>query len=397
MSNQNSLVIRYGELGLKGGNRNTFEHALCDNLKVALKDVPGFKTSRQRGRITCNADIDLAPFAERASKVFGITSVSPATTTYLDADLIVARTIECVSEALINDFAGRDEVSFRITVKRANKQFPLRSRELTQKIAEAILPLHPQLKVDLQNAELNLEVDIREELASVFARRHKGYGGLPVGSMGRGMCLLSGGIDSPVAAWMCMKRGMRMEFISFYSFPHVGPQTREKIIRLAEKVGEYQPRTILHMIPFAPYQEAIRDNCPASYRTVLYRRAMQRIATAMAKRNRCKALITGESLGQVASQTMQNIAAIEDASGLPVLRPLIGMDKTEAIELAKRIGTFELSTQPVPDCCTVFQPESPVIHGSAAEAQLAEADLDISNLTYAAVTGAEKLEFPERS
>ena len=195
MSNQNSLVIRYGELGLKGGNRNTFEHALCDNLKSALKDVPGFKTSRQRGRITCNADIDLAPFAERASKVFGITSVSPATTTYLDADLIVARTIECVGEALINDFAGRDEVPFRITVKRANKQFPLRSRELTQKIAEAVLPLHPQLKVDLQNAELNLEVDIREELASVFARRHKGYGGLPVGSMGRGMCLLSGGID----------------------------------------------------------------------------------------------------------------------------------------------------------------------------------------------------------
>lgn len=397
MSNPNSLVIRYGELGLKGGNRTTFEHTLCDNLKAALHDVPDLKIGRQRGRITCHASIDLTPYAERAAKVFGITSVSPATTTYLDPELIIARAVECVAEALANNFAGRDEVSFRITVKRANKQFPLRSRDLTQQIAEAVLPAFPQLKVDLHNAELNLEVDIREELASVFARRYKGYGGLPVGSMGRGMCLLSGGIDSPVAAWMCMKRGLRMEFISFYSFPHVGPQTREKIIQLAERIAEYQPRTILHMVPFAAYQEAIRDNCPASYRTVLYRRAMQRIATAMAKRNRCKALITGESLGQVASQTMQNIAAIEDASGLPVLRPLIGMDKVEAIELAKRIGTFELSILPVPDCCTVFQPESPVIHGSAAEAQLAEANLDIATLTYEAVIGAEKLEFPERS
>jgi thiamine biosynthesis protein ThiI len=213
--------------------------------------------------------------------------------------------------------------------------------------------------------------------------------------MGRVHCLLSGGIDSPVAAWLCMKRGMRVEFVSFYSFPHVGPQSREKMIKLAAELSKWQPRTVLHMVPFADYQTAIRDHCPEPYRTILYRRAMQRIASRIAFRRKGKALVTGESVGQVASQTLENMRVIEDASDLPVLRPLVTYDKVEAIALARKIGTYELSTLPAPDCCTVFQPESPIIYGRVAEAQQAESALDIDSLTTEALKGTERIQFPE--
>jgi thiamine biosynthesis protein ThiI len=395
MNKKSTLLVRYGEIGLKGGNRPAFERALCENLKSALGPLPGLIALRRRGRILLEADVDLVPHMQRASQVFGVTSLSPVDKLYLDPEAIIARAALVLADAIQKDFVGREQVLFRISVNRGNKSFPTTSMQFTQEIASVVLPLHPQLKVDLKNAELNLEVDIREEEALVFARRVKGPGGLPSGTMGRGLTLLSGGIDSPVAAWMMMKRGMRMEFVSFYSFPHVGPQTREKIIRIAEKIGEWQPRTVLHMVPFTAYQEAIRDSCPARYRTVLYRRAMQRIASLIAARRKLRALVTGESLGQVASQTMQNMTVIEEASRIPVLRPLIGMDKTEAIDRARNIGTYQLSTLPAPDCCTVFQPQSPVIFGRLEEALEAEQALDIGTLTFQAVKGAEKLELPE--
>ena len=397
MSKKSTLLVRYGEIGLKGGNRPAFERALCANLKSALGPLPGLTAIRRRGRILIEADIDLKAHIGRASQVFGVTSLSPVDKLYLDAEAIKQRAVEIVEESLQQDFAGREQVSFRITVNRGNKAFPKRSKELTLELADLILPPNPVLKVQLKNAELILEVDIREEEALVFARRYAGPAGLPVGSMGRGLTLLSGGIDSPVAAWMMMKRGMRMEFVSFYSFPHTGPQSREKIIRLAEELGQWQPRTVLHMVPFAAYQEAIRDCCPEPYRTVLYRRAMQRIASLVAARRKCRALVTGESLGQVASQTMQNMTVIEEASRIPVLRPLIGMDKTEAISMARNIGTYQLSTLPAPDCCTVFQPESPIIFGRLEDALKAEEALDIKTLTFQAVKGAEKLELPEEA
>ncbi|MCP4093047.1 MAG: tRNA 4-thiouridine(8) synthase ThiI [Planctomycetes bacterium] len=395
MNQKSTLLVRYGEIGLKGGNRPAFERALCANLKSALGPLPGLITLRRRGRILVEADVDLKAHIARAAQVFGVTSLSPADKLYLDAEAIKKRAAELVQESLQQHFAGREQVTFRITVNRGNKAFPKTSLQLTLELADLVLPANPSLKVQLKGAELTLEVDIREEEALVFARRHAGPAGLPVGSMGRGLTLLSGGIDSPVAAWMMMKRGMRMEFVSFYSFPHTGPQSREKIIRLAEELGQWQPRTVLHMVPFAAYQEAIRDTCPEPYRTVLYRRAMQRIASLVAARRKCRALVTGESLGQVASQTMQNMAVIEEASRIPVLRPLIGMDKTEAITMARNIGTYKLSTLPAPDCCTVFQPESPIIFGRLEDALKAEEALDIETLTFQAVKGAEKLELPE--
>ena len=396
MSNRTSvappvLLVRYGEIGLKGGNRGLFERALCANLKDALGPLPGLRTRRLRGRILIEAQVDLSPYAARTTKVFGVVSVSAAEVMPLDVEALCARAPEVVGEALALDHPGEGPVRFRLTVNRPNKRFPLRSAALVDRLAEAVLPAHPRLTVDLQHAEMNLEVDIREDRLLLFLRRLPGPGGLPVGSTGRGLCLLSGGIDSPVAAWMCMKRGMRMEFVSFYSFPHVGPQSREKIIRLGEVLAEWQPKTRLHVVPFAAMQEAIRDHCPEAYRTVLYRRAMQRMASLVAGRHHCRVLVTGESLGQVASQTLSNLRTIEDASRLPVLRPLIGLDKTEVIAMARRIGTYPLSTLPAPDCCTVFQPEKPVIHGRIEEAIAAESALDLDRLTLDAVRATESL------
>ncbi|MFK5957175.1 MAG: tRNA uracil 4-sulfurtransferase ThiI [Planctomycetota bacterium] len=395
MTDSFTLLIRYGELGLKGGNRHIFENALCHNLKAALGPLPGLKTQRVRGRILVHADVPLEDHVERAAQVFGVTSASPVISVYLDHDLMVKAAMEQLDRSMAEDFPGQDKIPFRVTVNRSNKSFPYRSRAMVLTLADLALTKYDALQVNLKHAELELEVDIREEQALIFARRIQGPGGLPVGTLGRGMTLLSGGIDSPVAAWMGMKRGLRMEFISFYSFPHTGPQSREKIIRLAEKLGEWQPRTVLHIVPFAAYQEAIRDYCPPAYRTVLYRRAMTRIACRLSARRKCKALITGESLGQVASQTLQNIAAIEDASTLPILRPLIGMDKIEAIARAREIGTFDLSILPAPDCCTVFQPDSPVLFATREEARAAEAVLDLDKLTLDAIHGAEKLELSQ--
>jgi tRNA uracil 4-sulfurtransferase len=398
---QEALLVRYGEIGLKGGNRPLFEKALVENLRHALADAPNLRILRMRGRLLLRSDAPADELVRDAARVFGVTSLSPATEILTDAeslpqaimDAALARALEA-----LRDFAGRSTpVRFRITVNRADKRFPIGCPDFQRLVAEFVMPQCDNLVVDLHDPELNLEIDIRPEASFVFARRIEGPGGLPVGTMGRVLCLLSGGIDSPVAAWLAMKRGMRVEFVSFYSFPHVGPQSREKIIRIAAELSQWQPRTMLHMVPFADYQTNIRDHCPEPYRTVLYRRAMQRIASGIAFRRKGKALITGESVGQVASQTLENMRVIEDASTLPVLRPLVTMDKTETIALARKIGTFQLSTLPAPDCCTVFQPESPVIYGRVAEAHAAEASLELKQLTYEAVKGTERIKFPQNA
>ena len=391
------IVVRYGEISLKGANRSWFERQLMANLKDALRGVPGVEVRRSRGRMFVRADQPAAAWAERAARVFGVESVSPATRVEAEPGALAAAAVEQVAEVLASDFQRPGEVRFRVRVNRADKRFPMSSADLERAIAHQVMPRNPRLKVDLAHAELSLEVDLRDDGCWMFAHRLAGPGGLPVGTVGRAMCLLSGGIDSPVAAWQTMKRGVRVELVSFYSFPYVGPQTREKIVRLAECLAAWQPITQLHLVPFADYQVAIRDHCPAAYRTVLYRRAMQRIATHLAFGRKCRALVTGESLGQVASQTMSNLATIEEASGMPVLRPLIGLDKQEIIARARAIGSYRLSSLPAPDCCTVFQPESPVLHGQVHEARAAEEALDLETLTKDAVRGTERLKFPESS
>jgi thiamine biosynthesis protein ThiI len=276
--------------------------------------------------------------------------------------------------------------------RRGEKRFPLKSSELDQYLAERLPEdLWDKLEVRLKGAELEIGVEVRAKRAYIYFERLAGAGGLPVGTLGRVACLLSGGIDSPVAAYYAMRRGCRVHFVSFLSPPYIGDATRAKILELVRQVGRFQPRSDVFFVPFTAIQEAIRDHAPAPYRTVLYRRMMQRLASRIAYRHKARALVTGESIGQVASQTLENITCIEDAADMPVIRPLIGFDKTETIDVAKRIGTLDISNLPEPDCCTVFMPPAPVIHGRVAECHAAEAELDMERLVRDALEGTEHM------
>jgi thiamine biosynthesis protein ThiI len=267
------------------------------------------------------------------------------------------------------------------------------STALDRFVADRILPGMRGVRVQLDDPELVLGIDVRLERTYVFVRRLPGPGGLPVGTLGRGLCLLSGGIDSPVAAWMTMKRGMHLGFVTFHSYPYVGDASKRKVIELARILARWQqPVSRLYVAPFAEIQTAIRDSAPESYRTVLYRRMMQRIAARIASENRMAALITGESLGQVASQTLENITCIAAAAPAMVLRPLIGFDKDETVHVARRIGTFEASAHQEPDCCTVFMPERPVLRGSIEACEDAERAYDVAGFVERACSGAERIE-----
>lgn len=390
-----ALLVRYDEIALKGGNRSLFERILAGNLRAALRAFPEVRVRRIRGRALVQAGVPAATLVEPARRVFGVSSLSPAVAAERDlADLLAALRDE-VAAALSGEHAGRDRVAFRVSVRRADKSFPLASMEVERELGARLLADFPVLRVNLDQPELVAGVEIRPEGTWAFARRIPGPGGLPVSSLGRGLCLLSGGIDSPVAAWLAMKRGLRVEFLSFWSFPHVGPRYREKLRRLVEILARWQPVSVLHVVPFTTIQEAIRDGAPARYRTVLYRRSMNRIANRLARRRRCTALITGESLGQVASQTVENLAVIEDAADLPVLRPVITMDKQEITDLARRIGTLAVSVEPVPDCCSLFQPDRPIIYGRVADARAAEAGLELAALEDEAVAAVETLRIQE--
>ena len=392
---RSALVVRYDEIGLKGGNRSMFERRLLENLRAALRGTPGLELHRIRGRALVRAAVPAEELTAPAARVFGVSSLSPARELGHDLEEIEAAATTLVEELLERRFPGAGEVPFRVTVNRATPRFRRSSMETERLLGARLLERFPRLRVRLKEPALQVELDIRDEGAFLFADRIPGPGGLPVGSLGRALCLLSGGIDSPVAAWLAMKRGVRVEFVSFYSFPYVGPQLKEKLQRLAERLAGWQPVSVLHVVPFTDYQVAIRDHADPRYRTVLYRRAMQRIASRIARRRKAQALVTGESIGQVASQTLENLALIEEASSLPVLRPLVTYDKRETVELARRIGTFEISNLPAPDCCTVFQPERPVIHGRLEEALEAESRLDLQALTEDAVRRTERIRFPE--
>ncbi len=394
MSSSSALLVRYNEIGLKRGNRPLFERVLQQNLKSALSGRPGVHVNRIRGRALVRAEVPLEELSLPVSRVFGVASLSPARETEKDLDAMGATARDLTSQALAGEFAGCEQVPFRVTTNRADKTFPMTGMQIDERVGGLLLENFPALKVDLGHPLLNVEIDLRDEGVWVFAGRRPGPGGLPVGTLGKGMCLLSGGIDSPVAAWLAMKRGIRVEFVSFFSAPWVGPQYREKLLRIVEHLSLWQPVSVLHLIPFTAVQTAIRDRCPEPYRTVLYRRAMQRIASRLAAARRGQVLITGESVGQVASQTLENMTVIEEASRHPVLRPLVTYDKHETMALARRIGTYELSLLPAADTCTVFAPSRPVIRGRLRAAREAEEHLDLEALTEEAVRGTERFRFP---
>lgn len=379
----NTILIRYGEIFLKGNNRGYFESALAKNIRTALENFT-FKFVRAQNRFLIE-DYDEAyetDIIDKLTKIFGIHSVSVA--------VKVKSTEEKLEKAavlMMKDKSG----TFRVTVNRADKKIQKSSMELAAQLGGAVLESNPNLTVNLHVFDTDLYVDIRENgLSYLFTDKIMGAGGMPVGTAGAGMVLLSGGIDSPVAAYMMAKRGLKLHAIHFHSAPYTSEMAKQKVVDLAGIVKNYSGPIVLHVIPFTDVQLKIHEKCPAELMITIMRRFMMRIAERIAKANSCGALITGESLGQVASQTMESITVtngvIED---LPVFRPLIGMDKTEIMDIARNIDTYDTSILPYEDCCTVFLPKNPVIRPKLETVLRAEAKLDVETLIAACIENQE--------
>jgi thiamine biosynthesis protein ThiI len=385
------LLVRYGELTLKGKNRRSFEETLARNVRSACEPISPVRVERRHGRMTVTPERRPEAVLRRLAEVFGITSISPAWRVEATPEAIT-RAARPVLERALEEHPGAGPVTFRVATTRSDKRFPLNSTQLDRHVAEGILDGLGRIRVQLKRPELTLGIDVRSEGAYLFASRLRGPGGLPVGTLGKVMCLISGGIDSPVAAWLAMKRGCEVRFVTFHSYPYVGEPARKKVVDLVRVLARYQPRSRLFVVPFTEAQLAIKGAGRESYRTVLYRRMMQRIASRLAAREGAQALVTGECLGQVASQTLENMTCIGEAARQPVLRPVVSYDKQEIVELARRIGTFELSSVQEPDCCTLFMPERPVLRGRIEVCREAEEGLDVDDLAQRAAAGAEVLD-----
>lgn len=350
------LLLKLGELVLKGLNRGNFEKRLMKNLAWRIRGCGEFKIYCMQSTIyvepqsdACDMDAAL----DAAKRVFGIVNISRAAEVEKDIDKIISASKEYLRDALSN------ARTFKVEAKRSDKSFPKKSPEICFEVGSALHDEFENIEVDVKNPEVLVKVEIRDRAAYVHANPIPGAGGLPVGINGRAAILLSGGIDSPVAAYMMAKRGVELFGIHFFSYPYTSERAKEKVIELARLVGKYAGNIKIAMVPFTKIQEEIRANCKEEYFTLIMRRFMMQIAERVASENNCGALITGESLGQVASQTMEALGVTENGISLPVLRPVIGMDKEEIVGIARRINTFETSILPYEDCCTVFTPKHP--------------------------------------
>ena len=382
------ILLKLGELVLNGANRYTFEDKLKSNLARRLKSHGKFRVySRQSTTyiepLSDECDMDAA--YDAAKKVFGAVGVSRAKA--------CAKTKEAMLETVRTYLAGNlvGEKTFKVESKRADKSFPMTSIQLSQWVGGELDELYPNLHVDVHNPALTIHLEVRDYAAFVHADPEPGAGGLPVGTSGRAMSLLSGGIDSPVASWMMAKRGVALEMVHFYSYPYTSPEAKEKVLDLARLLTPWTGRLIVHVVPFTHIQEELRRACPEELFTLLMRRFMMRIAEGMARRTGCRALVTGESLGQVASQTMDAMAVTGAVASLPVFRPLVGMDKEEVVRIARKIGTLETSILPYEDCCTVFTPRHPRTRPHLDEIEAAEAVLDVEALVQEALDATERV------
>ena len=381
------IVLRYGELFLKGANRPHFESLLRRNVERALLGLPSTRLERAQGRLFVLLPEETeAEAARRLAKVFGFSSLSRAAPVEPDMGQIGAAALKQVEAALA---AGPRPASFRVTVKRADKRFPVPSPEIGRQVGSVIFEA-TSIPVSLEHPELTVGVEVGMKRTFVFTGSIKGAGGLPVGASGQVALLLSGGIDSPVAGNLMQKRGCTLEAVYFHSPPYTGERARDKVEQLASKLSLAQGGTLpLHVVPFTAIQEAVRDGAPAELAVVLYRRSMLRISQALAGERKCKALASGENLGQVASQTLENMACIEAAIDLPLLRPLLSFDKAETIALARSLGTYELSILPYDDCCSLFVPKHPATKAKLITAIKAERRLELEPLEAAAVEASE--------
>ncbi len=384
------VLVKYGEMVLKGLNKRSFEDMLTKNIKRRLKNLGRFQiTSAQSTTYITplDNDIDLSEVIDRVGKIFGIAALCRACVCEKDFGDITAKSIEYLDDIL----SGAK--TFKVNAKRADKAFPMKSPEICAELGGILLEKFPNLTVDVKNPEVTVTVEIRDTNAYIHAENIKGAGGLPVGSSGKAMLLLSGGIDSPVAAYMMAKRGVRITAIHYVSPPYTSERAQLKVEQLCEKLTDYCGGIAFYCVPFTEIQEAIKDNCPEEYFTVIMRRLMMEIAQRIAEKDNCLALITGESVGQVASQTMSAIACTDAVCRIPVFRPLVGMDKTEIIEIARKIDTFETSVLPYEDCCTVFTPRHPKVRPSLSDVEKAQGKFDFEPLIVKAVESTEMKTF----
>ena len=380
------ILVKYGEIALKGLNKNTFEDIMVKNIKRRLKKLGKFNFSKAQSTLyiePADETADINGAVEKIKKVFGVAALCRACTCEKNFEDICAKSIEYLADVLT--YAK----TFKVTAKRADKAFPMKSPEICMELGGVLLQKFPNLQVDVKNPEVTVTVEIRDTNAFVHAENIKGAGGLPVGSSGSAMLLLSGGIDSPVAGYMMAKRGIHISAIHYVSPPYTSERARLKVETLCEKITDYCGNISFFCVPFTELQEAIKEHCPEEFFTIIMRRLMMEIAQRISDREGCQALITGESVGQVASQTMSAIACTDAVCRMPVFRPLIGMDKTEIIEISRKIDTFETSTLPYEDCCTVFTPRHPKVRPQLSDVEKAQSSFDFEPLIRKAVEETE--------
>ncbi|MBQ9392466.1 MAG: tRNA 4-thiouridine(8) synthase ThiI [Oscillospiraceae bacterium] len=380
------ILCKLGEVVLKGLNRHSFETRLMSNIRRRTARFGRFRIYSRQSTIYVEPmedGCDVSGVYDACKQVFGVIAVARATPCEKSKEAILETARIYLGDAL------RAAASFKVETKRSDKTFPMGSIQLSQWVGGNLHDAFPHLKVDVHHPELTVHVEIREDAAYVHTSAESAAGGLPVGMGGVAVSLLSGGIDSPVSSWMMAKRGVQLEMIHFASPPYTSQLARDKVLQLARELTPWTGRLSVHIVPFTEIQEEIRRQCPEEYFTLIMRRFMMRLADALAREMNCRALITGECLGQVASQTMDALRVSEDVTELPVLRPLIGMDKEEIVRLARRIGTFDTSILPYEDCCTVFTPRHPKTHPRVEEVRELEQVLDIDGLCQRALTGRE--------
>lgn len=377
------ILLKYGEIILKGLNRPRFEKILVDNISQYI-DKSKFRIWKAQATIYVEPltdEVDIDETAAKLSKVFGIVAAAVADVVPKDIDKICAKAAEVASRS-----KGK---TFKVEAKRADKRFPFKSPEICTQAGGAVLKANPHLTVDVHNPDFTINVEIRDVAAYIYAEKLQGVGGMPIGTNGKATLLLSGGIDSPVAGYMIAKRGAEINAVHFYSYPYTSERAKEKVLDLAQILADYCGKINVHVVPFTDIQLEINDKCPEEHLTIIMRRIMMKISDIIAHKTGSYALITGESIGQVASQTIQALAVTNDVVTMPVFRPLIGMDKEEIVRIARKIGTFETSILPYEDCCTVFTPKHPTTRPNLYKIMLSEEKLDVEDMIKTAVENTE--------
>ena len=387
------ILIRYGELSTKGRNKKDFINRLRENVRYTFNDISPLKIRAERDRMFIQIDNEekFNVLMERLPKVFGIQSFSPVASCDKDMDAI-----KQLSMTMMEQFRDAGDLTFKVEVKRTDKTFPLETHAIQRELGGFILPQFENLSVQVKNPDVALRVEIREDAVYVMAQVIQGAGGMPVGSNGKSLLLLSGGIDSPVAGYLMMKRGVRLEAIHFFSPPYTSENSLQKVKDLANELTKFGANIRLHIIPFTEVQVTIKENVPENVSMTSTRRMMMKIADRVREEVGALAIVTGESLGQVASQTLESLTAINDVTSTPILRPLIAADKLDIIKIAEEIGTYETSIQPYEDCCTIFTPASPKTRPNLEKVQRYESFTEFDEMIERAVRNREVHVFPQK-